>query len=301
MVLTSSYTFTATACAIQWAGFEPVFVDIDAGHWHLDPEQLAGALDAYRGRVAGVLACTAFGTPPPAAVRSAWRELCGEAGVPLVIDSAPGFGAVDEDGVPMGGTGELEVFSFHATKPFAIGEGGAVFTRDTELAARVHQLVNFGLEPGTRTSVAVGLNGKMSELHAATGLAALERLDEVVAKRQALARYLTTVSAGHGVTLQAGAEASTWQYFQCLADTPAQRDAAIAAARELRVEVRTLHDPALHMHPAFEACARHGELPVTEAIAARSVSLPIANDLADHELARIAEVLRRSHEVPSHA
>jgi dTDP-4-amino-4,6-dideoxygalactose transaminase len=293
LVITPSYTFTATACAIRWAGFEPLFVDVDAEHWHADPEQLAGALAAHPGEVAGVLACATFGAAPPPAVRAAWRAACADHGVPLVIDSAPGFGSVDARGLPLGGLGDTEVFSFHATKPFAIGEGGMVATADRELAGRMERLINFGLEPGTRVSTTAGINAKLSELHAATGLAVLDRFDAVLAGRRRLAGALANATTGCGLGFQTGAVDATWQFFQALAPTAAARTAALAAAPELAVEVRTLHDPPLHRHGAFAAAPRHGTLAVTEDLAARSLSLPLANHLTDGAIERIAEVARR--------
>jgi dTDP-4-amino-4,6-dideoxygalactose transaminase len=290
LIVTPSYTFTATACAIEWSGFEPLFVDVDPEHWHADPEQLAGALDAFGGEIAGVLACSTFGVAPPPAVRAAWREICAERGVPLVIDSAPGFGSVDAHGLALGGVGDTEVFSFHATKPFAIGEGGMIATADAELAAELRRLVNFGLAPGTRVSDVAGLNAKLSELHAATGLAVLDRFDAVLAGRRRLAGALANATTACGLQMQAGAFDGTWQFFQALAPTTASRTAALDAARELAVEVRTLHDPALHRHPAFARARRFGTLAVTDDLAARSLSLPLANTLAPEAIARIAEV-----------
>jgi dTDP-4-amino-4,6-dideoxygalactose transaminase len=293
LVVTPAYTFTATACAIRWAGFEPLFVDVDAEHWHIDPEQLAGALAAHPGEVAGVLAGATFGAAPPPAVRAAWRAACAEHGVPLVIDSAPGFGSVDVRGVPLGGLGDTEVFSFHATKPFAIGEGGMVATTDGGLADRMARLINFGLDPVTRVSTTAGINAKLSELHAATGLAVLDRFDAVLAGRRRLAGALANATTGCGLTFQTGAFDATWQFFQTLTPTAAMRTASLAAGAALAVEVRTLHDPPLHRHGAFADAPRHGTLAVTDDLAARSLSLPLANDLSDEAIARIAEVARR--------
>lgn len=293
LIITPSFTFTATACAIEWSGFEPVFADIDGSTWHLSADALEATLDRLGDRVAGVMACAAFGTAPPLEQRAAWRALCERHGVPLLIDSAPGFGAQDEQGGRLGGAGDLEVFSFHATKPFAIGEGGMVATPDPQLAARMARLVNFGLEPGTRVSQEAGLNGKMSELHAATGLAMLDRFGDDLERRRALARRMRRELEGHGVTYQDNAEGSTWQFFQItLPDAPA-RERAVRAAAALGVEVRTLHEPALHHHPAFSHCLR-GDLEATDRVAARSLSLPMASRLSDFEVDRIVEVVRRA-------
>jgi dTDP-4-amino-4,6-dideoxygalactose transaminase len=294
IVLTPSYTFTATACAIEWAGFQPAFVDIERRGWHLDPAALEAALARFGAAVAGVLACATFGAAPAAEQRAAWRELCAAHGVPLLIDSAPGFGSRDAAGRPLGGLGDTEIFSFHATKPFAIGEGGLIATADADLAARVSRMVNFGLEPGTRISTDIGMNAKMSELHAAAGLAMLDRIDDVVARRQAnAARLREAIGPDAHLLHQAGAERSTWQIFHVLCPTPAMRDRVVALAPGHGIEVRTMHDPALHTHPAF-ADAPRDTLPVTEAAAARALALPMANTLDDGVIARIAALVHAS-------
>jgi dTDP-4-amino-4,6-dideoxygalactose transaminase len=291
LVVTPSYTFTATACAIDWAGYEPVFVDVEPKGWHVDPEALEQALELHAGRVAGVLSCATFGTAPTRTQRSAWRDACERHGVPLLIDSAAGFGSLDEYGRRLGALGDVEVFSFHATKPFAIGEGGLVATPDPDLAARIARLVNFGLEPGTRTSVEVGFNGKLSELHAATGLAMLDRFPGVLAARRANAARLRDLLAGTSVLFQAGAEGSTWQVVTLIMPTPAARERAIELAPVHGVETRTMHDPPLHRHPAFAGRER-GPLPVTDVLAERTLCLPMANTMSERELERIAALVR---------
>ena len=290
LVLTPSFTFTATAGAIEWAGFEPAFVDIEPDGWHLDPVALDEALEHFGSAVAGVLACSTFGSAPTTEQRAAWRAACERHGVPLIVDSAPGFGSVDEHGCPLGAAGDTEVFSFHATKPFACGEGGMVVTADAELAAHVARLVNFGLEPGTRTSTESGFNGKMSELHAATGLAMLDRLDAVLRTRRERAARLHAEIGHDRVAIQRGAAGSAWQFFHGLLPDAAQRARLVELAEPHAVQLRTLHDPPLHRHPAY---ARHPrrDLTVTEDIAARSVAMPMANDLADDEIARIATLV----------
>ena len=106
--------------------------------------------------------------------REAWRATCDAAGVPLVVDSAAAFGARDEHRRLVGSDGATHVFSFHVTKPFAVGEGGLLVTGDAEVARRAESLVNFGIDGPERTSAVAGINAKMSELHAAGALAMLD-------------------------------------------------------------------------------------------------------------------------------
>jgi len=295
--LLPSFTFPATAQAARWAGLTPRLLDVDAHHWHLDPEQLEQELDERRDRVACVLAVSAFGTPPPPRTRRRWEEACRRAAVPLIVDSAAAFGAVAADDVPIGRQGDVEVVSFHATKPFAIGEGGAVFTRSPELCEQVERAINFGLGPDRRAQVALGLNGKMSELHAAVGLAVLDDYDRVLAARRTAAQTLRE-AAGRTLAWQEECERSTWQFVPVAF---ADRDARTAVARraEGHVETRSYYLP-LHRMPAFRDAAKSsGGLGCTEALSERLLCLPMANDLDEDQLSRIAAVMDAADRVPS--
>lgn len=167
-VVVPSYTFVATAAAIAWCGRTPLFADVEPEGWHLDPEALDAVLAEQEGQVDAILACATFGTPPPAATVARWRVAAERHGVPLMIDTAAGFGATGRDGGIHGGVEAPEVFSFHATKPFAIGEGGMVATVDGALAARIRRLANFGFDEEREVVEPFGLNAKMSELHASS-------------------------------------------------------------------------------------------------------------------------------------
>jgi dTDP-4-amino-4,6-dideoxygalactose transaminase len=294
LIAVPSFTFTATACAIRWAGFEPLFVDIEPESWLLDPIALEAALDARP--VAGVLACSTFGTAPHASLRAGWRAACARAGVPLLIDSAAGFGAVDEAGLPLGSQGDTEVFSFHATKPFAIGEGGAVVSSDAEIVERIERIINFGIDPDSRLSLDAGLNAKMSEIQAAIGLAMLDRFDGVLARRRATAARLKALVARHPLTYQAGSAGSTWQVFQLLVPDADTRARAVALAEPHRIECRTMFEPPLHRHPAFASATLAGPLATTEAVAARTLSLPLANSLGPRQLRRLTDFVDASLE-----
>jgi dTDP-4-amino-4,6-dideoxygalactose transaminase len=288
LVVTPSFTFPAAACAIVWAGFEPLFVDVDAAAWQLDPERLADALTRHQGRVAGVMASSTFGTPAAPATRAAWRRLCSEHEVALVVDSAAGFGATDADERPLGALGDTEVFSFHATKPFAIGEGGLVATPDEALAGEIARLQNFGFGREPSVSHDIGLNGKLSELHAAAGLAALDRYQAVLERRRAAARELLA-AVGPGVEHQAGCEGSTWQFMPVLVDCAPARTRALQAAERAAIQARSYFSPPLHQQPAFAHYRSTEPLEQTERIAERSLSLPLVFDEGERE--RVAQIV----------
>ena len=296
-VITPSFTFAATACAIEWAGFRPLFVDIEPRGWHLDPEELERALRLHPD-TAGVLACSTFGTPPPRWVREAYRELCARAGVPLLFDSAAAFGSLDDQGILAGSAGDTEVFSFHATKPFAIGEGGLVVTHDERLAEQLRALANFGMPPGARVAqFGVGLNAKLCELGAATGLAMLDRFPGVLARRRAAARSVQEAIGSDRIRYQDGSGDSTWQIMQLLVPDAPARERLLQLAGRDRIQARGYFDPPLHQQGAFVSAGRVGGLPVTNALSPRMVSLPMANDLTSDEATRIAAIVREA--VPS--
>jgi dTDP-4-amino-4,6-dideoxygalactose transaminase len=298
LVLVPSFTFPATAQAISWNGLQPRWVDVEPDGWHLDPSALRDSLTAHGERVAAVLACSTFGAAPTREQSDAWRAACEEAGVPLIVDSAPGFGASDEHGVLLGRQGDAEVFSFHATKPFAIGEGGAVTSADPDFAERLAAMTNFSFGTHREIRSSYGLNAKLSELHAAVGLAVLDRFEEVLSARRARAALIRAELEPAGYRFQAGARGSTWQFVPVLAPTVEVRETVLALAGVRQVEIRGYHTP-LHTLPAF-AGSSPAELVVTEELARRSLSLPLANDLPESQIQRIVALLLESVGAASH-
>jgi dTDP-4-amino-4,6-dideoxygalactose transaminase len=285
--LMPSFTFLATAQAAIWSGLTPRLADIAADHWHLDAGRLEQILQGSEG-LGVVLAVSAFGTPPPAETRTRWEKACRRAGVPLVVDSAAGFGAVAEDGLPVGAQGDVEVVSFHATKPFAIGEGGAVFTRDRALHDRIELAVNFGFRPDRTVGSAHGLNAKMSELHAATALAVLDRLDSILETRRSAATTIRA-RAGDGVSWQTGSERSTWQFVPVSLADSEHRERVVESCRD-RLEVRTYYQPLDELVPELST-TDGGGLAETDDLHSRILCLPMANDLTEAEIGSIGSAL----------
>jgi dTDP-4-amino-4,6-dideoxygalactose transaminase len=285
-VIVPSFTYIASVSAILWTGLVPVFADVAPDHWHLDPEELETVLNEREGRVAAVLACSTFGCAPPRAVRAAWEEACSKVEVPLIVDSAAGFGSRDEQDRPLGGQGVAEVFSFHATKPLAVGEGGCIFAADQSLSERIARQTKFGLDPQRTLIEEPGLNAKMSEIHAATALAALDDFEAVLDARAQRSAAIRKGMTAHGFAFQLGCETSAWQFVPILAPNATLRQDILDAARSAHVQIRTYHEP-LHEMAALDRFQRHGDLPVTRDLAGRMLSLPLANDLTEDEIARI--------------
>ncbi|MGY2064409.1 DegT/DnrJ/EryC1/StrS family aminotransferase [Blastococcus sp. SYSU DS0619] len=292
LVAVPSFTFVASVNAVIWAGFEPVFVDIDPYDWQPSEESLA-RLRGLRGSLAGVLQCSTFGTAPSRARRASLAAALLDLGVPVVVDSAAGFGAVDEDGRPLGDQGDAEVFSFHATKPFAIGEGGLVTSRSAEVLEATAELINFGFDQTRSVTGHLGINGKMPELTAAVGLAVLDRFDDVLARRRAAAGWLRDELEPTGVAFQAGSAGSTFQFVPVALPTAAARNLLLQKAHDARIEVRAYFDPPMHLLPALTSARRVGDLPVTESLSQRIVGLPMANDISADSLERIRDLVLR--------
>lgn len=271
-------TFVATAAAAESCGYALRIADVDPETWQLDPERLAARVELDD--VGVVIPVAPFGRPVP---QDAWLEFRERTDIPVVIDGAAMFESATE-GKILGG---LPVaMSFHATKAFATGEGGCVASSDTGLVERIGQALNFGFY-GSRDSATPSLNGKLSEYHAAIGLAAL---DEWNVTREDIARVLDLYResfdrlglANHLVC--APAVASPYVLFQAAT----QREAnAVAASLELDgISYRIWYGGGLQSHTHFAGCASD-PLPVTEELAPRLLGLPFAVDLEAEVVERI--------------
>src|SRR5215472_1055421 len=171
-VIVPSFTFVATAHALQWQGLTPVFCDIDMQDKTIDPERVKRLITP---RTTGIIGVHLWGHSCKIA---ALQEIAERRGLTLIFDAAQAFGCTHK-GQPIGGFGRAEIFSFHATKIIQSGEGGAIVTNDAALASRVRRMRNLGFA-GYDNVVEVGINAKMNELSAAMGLTSLDSMDHFV-------------------------------------------------------------------------------------------------------------------------
>jgi dTDP-4-amino-4,6-dideoxygalactose transaminase len=284
--LVASFTFAAGPLVLAEAGFAPVFLDIDPGDWHPSLAAAEAFLGAHAPDTAGILLTATFGV---ANARTAdWEALAARHGLPLVIDAAAGMGAEYEPGGErLGARGTCEVFSLHATKTLAVGEGGAVSARDHGLIGRLDRAKNFGFDERREVAVA-GANAKLSELPCAIGLRQLAALaTRVAARRRVLERYREGL-APLGVAFQPLADCSAVPFVSALVPTASMRDDVLATLAAADVEARAYYNPPVHRHPVFrEAALAGGALPVTEDFSARIVSLPTSSELADADVERV--------------
>lgn len=273
-VVMPSFTFLAAPAAVVWNGLRPVFVDVDPASTNARPEAVAAAITP---RTVAISACHNFGNPCDVA---GLRQVATKHGLPLVIDAAHGFGAL-QAGRPLGGGATAQVFSLSPTKLLVAGEGGIVAT-DCECLAT---LIRVGREYGNDGSYNAqfsGCNGRMPEMCAATAWLGLGRLEEVAAHRRMVAAAYTAALdgiAGIGFVAVGPGDVSSHKDFSITIDPDrfgATRDDLRRALAGRGIETRTYYDPPCHRQVAFRRFHDgRADLPVTDSLSARSLSLPI--------------------------
>jgi dTDP-4-amino-4,6-dideoxygalactose transaminase len=284
-VLLPAFTFSATCTAIQRAGLRPVFSDVDEKSWMLTPDIACAALRHIRFDL--VLPVATFGCPQPT---NEWDEFSRETGIPVLIDAAAGFGnqEIGERGIV--------TFSLHATKTFGVGEGGLVAARTPEFIEKVRRLSNFGI--GVDGIIRQGGdNAKMSEYHAAVGLAQLTRWARLRERNkmiwQAYQRGLKPL--GGQIGFQQGAEERVHSQMPVL--VPAGQVSRLTTwLTEQGIETRRWYCPPLPKHPAFSDIPCIGsdgkqDLPVTARLADGLLGLPFHTSLKESQIEYICERL----------
>ncbi len=288
-VVTSPFSFVASANAPLFERARPVFADIDPRTLNLDPEAAAAAIT---GRTAALLPVHIFGYP---ADLPAFERL----GPPIVEDACQALGAVHADGTPVGGRGHPAVFGFYANKQLTTGEGGMVTTAAAAVKERIDSERNQGRAPdmGWLDHDRLGFNYRLSDLASALGLAQLQRLDAMLADRARVAGLYREALAGiEGLELlceDAGGDRRGWFVFVVQLPRGADRDGTIRALRERGIQSKP-YLPAIHLMTYYRETFGHreGEFPVCEDVAARSVALPFFPRLREGQIARVAAALR---------
>jgi dTDP-4-amino-4,6-dideoxygalactose transaminase len=291
-VIVPSFTFVATAHALQWQEITPVFCDIDPQTHTIDPARIDALVTP---RTSGIIGVHTWGR---ACHIAALEKIAQERGLRLVFDAAHAFGCTHK-GRMIGSFGDAEVFSFHATKFLNSFEGGAVTTNNDELAQRVRLMRNFGFA-GTDNVIYIGTNGKMTEVCAAMGLTSLEVADELVStNRRNYDEYCKQLQGLSGISVikYSPAETCNRQYVVIEVD----RDAAGLGQEELlrvmhaeNVLVRRYFYPGCHRMEPYRSLFPHAGLllPHTERLAARVLQLPTGTAISIAQIAQISGLLR---------
>lgn len=287
LALIPSYTFAATGLAAERLGYIPVLADVDPETWAMD--HVAAARHPDLDRIGLILDVAPLGRRPNLA---AAEELHRQTGIPVIIDAAASFEALLD--APRAASATVPVtLSFHATKTFSTGEGGAVLWDSAPGAEALVRAANFGFNY-SRRSEGDGTNAKMSEINAAVGLA---MLDSFARRRADYARTLdhwrAALAALPGRCHFAPDLASVYVIWQ--APSGAALTRAQDALTEARIDSRQWYETGLHSMPHFQRLSKDpAPLPVTEDLGARLLGLPMAHDLDPAEMARIVAVIRSS-------
>ena len=291
-VILPSFTFIACAHALQWQGITPVFGDVDPLTHNLDPAKVESLITP---RTSGIMGVHLWGRPCDAA---ALAEIAQGHGLKLLFDASHAF-ACSHEGRMIGGFGEAEVFSFHATKFFNTFEGGAITTNDDELAARIRLMKNFGFA-GYDKVVHLGTNGKMSEISAAMGLTGLESLDDFIAiNRDHYHTYDRELRGLPGVTLLTydPRERNNYQYivFEIeKAESGISRDRLLEILQAENVRARRYFYPGCHRMEPYRSqpAGTRAALPVTETLCDKVLVLPTGTAIDREEVETICRILR---------
>jgi dTDP-4-amino-4,6-dideoxygalactose transaminase len=291
-VIVPSWTFIATAHALQWQEITPVFCDVDPVTHNLDPRRVEEMLTP---RTTGIMGVHLWGRPCDV---DALEYIARRHNIRLILDAAHAFGC-SYKGRMIGAFGDAEVFSFHATKFFNTFEGGAIATNDAELAARIRLMKNFGFEGYDNVSN-IGTNGKMNEISAAMGLTSLESLEEFVNVNQRNYRqYREELHGVPGVHLLPydETERCNYQYVVLEIDAPVtglSRDELVHILWAENVHARRYFYPGCHrMEPYSSYYPQAGlMLPVTEGVAERVLSLPTGTAVGGDQITTICSIIR---------
>lgn len=290
-VVTTPFTFAATTHSLTWNGIQPVFVDIEEDSFNIDPSLIEAAITP---RTTAIMPVHVFGRP---CKTKEIDSIANRYGLKVIYDAAHAF-AVDCDCGTLLSSGDLSVLSFHATKMFHTFEGGAIVAHDLETKTRIDRLKNFGFLSDTQI-VAPGINGKLSEVHAAMGLLQLEYLDAVLEARQKVDQYyreeLSTVG-WMSIPELPNVRQYNYAYFPILVEALKQtsRDRLFKKLISDGINVRRYFYPLVTEFSPYQsiASAQSANLPVAKKIADSVLCLPIYPALSEQDLERVVRAIK---------
>lgn len=293
-VVVPSFTFMATVSAMQWAGLRPVFADVDAETFTLDPAAVEAAITP---QTSAIVAVHTFGNP---ADIEALEAIARRHRLKLMFDAAHGFGTLYQ-GAPVGPQGEAQVYSLSPTKLLIAGEGGIVATNDDELAQQIRIGREYG-NSGNYDSAFAGFNARMPEFNAILCLRSLEMLEQAARRRnQIAALYRERLGALPGLGFQKIQPGNRCSYkdFSLTVSTEAfglSRDQLAVALVAENIDTRKYYDPPVHQQTAYRQFAPRPErLPRTNMVAACILSLPIWSHMEDAVVLKICQAIERIH------
>ena len=288
--LMPGFTFAAAAHAALWCGLTPLLCDVHLANWAADPAAEAEMLAQYAGKIAVVMPYATFGYPIDL---EHYKRLADQLGAPVVVDAAASLGTCDEHGRGFGsGFAGSVVYSMHATKSFAVGEAGLIYSADTDRIARIRTMSSFGFgEP--RTATMVGLNGKVSEVTALLGRLRLLDYDSIMEHRAALSnRYREALPEFQFQLRAPGTQAHQFVPALLPSGLGGRRAAIRAALADKGIATGAYFSPHLMEQPYFQKTCMAGPLPVCDDVSARMISLPLFDTMTHHEVDQVVASLQ---------
>lgn len=291
-VIVPSFTFIATAHALQWQEITPVFCDVDSKTHTLNPWQVESLITP---RTSGIIGVHVWGQPCDVETLT---EIANKHHLKLMFDASHAFGC-SHGGTMIGNFGSAEVFSFHATKFINAFEGGAIVTNDDELNQKLRLMKNFGFA-GFDNVIYLGTNGKMSEISATMGLTSLESLEEFIeVNRRNYLCYQKELADISGISLLPvnKAEKQNYQYIVLEIDegqTQVSRDLLVKILHAENVIARRYFYPGCHRMEPYRSYFPHAGLllPETEKLAQRVLILPTGTAISEEDIKNICEILK---------
>lgn len=290
-VITTPYSFVATAHSLLWNGIKPVFVDIDPRTLNLDPRQIEAAITP---QTTAIMPVHCYGHPCDV---DAIQRIADNYNLRVIYDAAHAFG-VEHGGNSILRAGDLSVLSFHATKVFNTFEGGAIICPDAKTKQRIDHLKNFGFVDEL-TVVAPGINGKMSELNASLGLLQLKHIDRAIERRKEIdAIYRSQLDGIKGLKCvqDTGESRQNHSYFPILIDSdfPISRDDLYDVLKKHNIYARRYFYPLISEFPMYRGLpsAHASNLPHATAASRQVLCLPIYPDLTGADQARVIKLVK---------
>ena len=290
-VIIPSFTFIATAHALQWQQITPVFCDIDPATHNLDANQASKLISS---RTTGIISVHLWGRP---CNTEALEELARQQDLHLVYDASHAFGC-SHQGTMIGSFGDAEIFSFHATKAFHTFEGGAIATNNDQLAEKIRLMKNFGFS-GYDNVVNIGTNGKMAEVNAIMGLVNLDAFDDTIKMNHAnYEAYKAGLANVEGITLNRYDESEKCNFHYIVIEVNEEkagisRDRLVDLLHRENVIARRYFYPGCHkMEPYKSLFPQAGlHLPQTEQLARRVICLPSGPEVSTDKVKDICKLI----------
>lgn len=293
-VITTPFSFIASSNSIMFTGARPVFVDIDPQTWQIDPARIEAAITP---RTRAILPVDVFGVVPD--MDEIWA-IARRHGLRVLEDSCEALGATYQ-GRPAGTLGEAGVFGFYPNKQMTTGEGGMVVTNDDQVAFMVRSLRNQGRDPdgGWLAHPRLGYNYRMTDIQAAVGTVQMGRLDEILAKRERVARWCRErLADDRRLSMQRippDRQISWFVFVVRLSDeyTQAQRDSILEQLQARGIGCN-VYFPPIHLQPFYmeRLGYKPGDFPITERLCQRTIALPFHNHLTEGDIDGVVTTLR---------